>query len=192
MHLSSFFSLTFLLGYLAFATPILPRDANPTVPDDPVLAARQTPTPLASYAPGTFTVPASTSPFFTASSTNAEYYFQTDGNFVIYTVDTQRGTKTAVYSSGTAGHSCAAGDTGSCQLTFGSDGFLAIYVGGSRIWSTGSGYNYNPQYAGVALQFWGGQIGGTIIQYADYKDAAGQYVWATGPLICPPPNLLGC
>ncbi|MCJ1333838.1 hypothetical protein MMC10_010544 [Thelotrema lepadinum] len=190
MHL--LFLLTSFLPYLALTTPILPRDPTPVIPDGLALVARQTPTPLASYTPGTFTVPASTSPFFTASNTNAQYYFQTDGNFVVYTVDPQSGTKTAVYSSGTAGHGCAVGDTGSCQLTFGSDGFLSIYVGGSRIWSTGSGYNYSPQYAGVQLQFWGGQIGGTIIQYADIKDAAGQYVWATGPLNCPPPNLLGC
>ena len=73
------------------------------------LDPRQTLTAPGNYSAGGFTVAASDSPCFTANSVS--YYLQTDGNFVAYS-QPSGSARTVVFSTNTAGHSCAAGNTG--------------------------------------------------------------------------------
>ena len=188
MHLRHFFTL--LLPALALAAPLASpfADADPTPTLESLETRQQTPHPIVSYAPGAFTVAASSSPFLTANS--VQYTFQTDGNFVIRSTGGSY-PGTVLWSSNTGGHACTQGDAASCQLTFQTDGKLRIFVGSTAVWT--SPYNrVGPQYVGIQLNFWGAQINPSIIQYADIVDSAGDIIWTTGLITCPPPHLIGC
>lgn len=60
------------------------------------------------------------------------FYFQTDGNFVIYN-GVPAGSSNALWSSQTSGHDCI---ENACDLIFQGDGNLVIYVKGNPKWSS--------------------------------------------------------
>ena len=86
--------------------------------------------PNAAYNPGGFSVQAAGPPFLTLDN-DIGFYFQTDGNFVVYQGASVA--SNALFNSGTAGHACA---DNNCTLVFQSDGNLVIYVNNSPVRAT--------------------------------------------------------
>ncbi|MCJ1333351.1 hypothetical protein MMC10_010046 [Thelotrema lepadinum] len=180
LFLTSLLSLIVLPLTLTFAIPVPDPSALPNISLDP----RQELAAPGNYTAGGFSVAASSSPFLTANGVT--YFLQTDGNFVAYTTAAS-GTRTAVFNSGTAGHNCVAGSTASCQLAFQSDGNLVLYVGSTAVWATNT--NAATGTPGKTLALYGSYLPGSVIQYVEVYDAAGNTRYSSGIRYC---VYLGC
>lgn len=90
------------------------------------------------------------------------FYFQGDGNFVVY--DGAPTIPDAKWSSHTAGHNC---QNNNCQLNFQGDGNFVIYVNGGAVWNTGT------VGTGKKLEFRNTQ------PYITIYDSSGDIVWSS-------------
>lgn len=69
-----------------------------------------------------------------------EFVLQTDGNIVLYSLNSSGGKSGVIWTAGTGGRSCSPGNP--CQLVYQSDGNLVAYQGGPY-WNAGANpYNY--------------------------------------------------
>ena len=107
-------------------------------PPTKILSQRAT---SADFNPGTFDVTAVGTPFLVLDG-GINYYFQNDGNFVIY--QGSGSTRKVLWASNTAG---ASDCNTNCNLIFQGDGNLVIYRNGKAVWNTGT------QNRGAQLRF---------------------------------------
>ncbi|CAF9935703.1 MAG: hypothetical protein ALECFALPRED_006525 [Alectoria fallacina] len=89
--------------------------------------------PYATWTAGQYWDIQAAGPPFVGLDNGIGFYFQTDGNFVVYHGSSIA--PNAVWNSDTAGHDC---QNANCELTFQGDGNFVIYVNGGAVWNTGT------------------------------------------------------
>jgi hypothetical protein len=103
------------------------------------------------------------------STTKIEHVFQTDGNYVVKRV-TGKSSKILV-STDIGSYSCT---SNSCQLAFGDDGDLIIFIGGGEpAWSSGT--ITNPSY--LVFRSSNDVVDGLETGWAQIVDDTGYSLW---------------